>query len=393
MVFSVIIIGYLVETGVAGREKFIIINNDPKSSIRTSDGNTLLSSLAENGIYLPSACGGRGICGTCKCAVIKGGGEISPAELRHIGETERKNHFRLACQIKVKENLKIDLPDEILSIKKYVSTVISNENVAPFIKELILNLDKGKELNFKSGAYIQIDIPGYELSFKKFSVAGKYRESWNKVNLWDLKARSEEPVFRAYSLANPPSEKNMLRFTIRIATPPAGRKEISPGISSSYIFSLKPGDNVTLTGPYGDFFIKNTDREMCFIGGGAGMAPIRSHILDQLLTVKTKRKITFWYGARSKQDLFYADEFMELEKKFGNFKYHVALSEPQPEERWEGLTGFIHQCLYDNYLVSHKDPSEIEYYLCGPPMMINAAVKMLEDLGVKQDMIAYDKFG
>jgi len=248
-------------------------------------------------------------------------------------------------------------------------------------------------LNFKSGAYIQIDIPGYELSFKEFSVAGKYRESWNKVNLWDLKARSEEPVFRAYSLANPPSEKNMLRFTIRIATPPAGRKEISPGISSSYIFSLKPGDNVTLTGPYGDFFIKNTDREMCFIGGGAGMAPMRSHILDQLLTVKTKRKITFWYGARSKQDLFYADEFMELEKKFGNFKYHVALSEPQPEERWEGLTGFIHQCLYDSYLVSHKDPSEIEYYLCGPPMMINAAVKMLEGLGVKQDMITYDKFG
>jgi len=393
MVFSVIIFGYLVEAGVVGSEKFIIINNDPESSLRTSDGNTLLSGLAENGIYLPSACGGRGICGTCKCAVKEGGGEISPAELRHIDETERKNLFRLACQIKVKENLKIDLPDEILSIKKYVATVISNENVAPFIKELILKLNKNKELNFKSGAYIQIDIPGYELSFKKFSVAEKYRESWNKVNLWNLKAISEEPVFRAYSLANPPSEKNMLRFTIRIATPPAGKKEISPGISSSYIFSLKPGDNVTLTGPYGDFFIKNTDREMCFIGGGAGMAPMRSHILDQLLTVKTKRKITFWYGARSKQDLFYADEFMELEKKFGNFKYHVALSEPQPEERWEGLTGFIHQCLYDNYLVSHKDPSEIEYYLCGPPMMINAAVKMLEGLGVKQDMITYDKFG
>jgi Na+-transporting NADH:ubiquinone oxidoreductase subunit F len=378
---------------VAVSDRFIFINDDTERIIHTSEGNTLLSGLAENGIYLPSACGGRGICGTCKCAVKEGGGAISPVEQRHIGETERKNLFRLACQIKVTENIKINLPDQILGIKKYSATVISNDNVTPFIKELILKLDNDKKLNFKSGAYVQIDIPGFEISFKEFSVDKRYRESWDRVDLWSLKASSEEPVFRAYSLANPPSEKNMLRFTIRIATPPAGRKEISPGISSSYIFSLKPGDNITLTGPYGDFFIKNTEREMCFIGGGAGMAPMRSHILDQLLTVKTKRKITFWYGARSKQDLFYADEFMGLENKFGNFKYHVALSEPQPEERWEGLTGFIHQCLYDNYLVSHKDPSEIEYYLCGPPMMINAAVKMLEGLGVKQDMIAYDKFG
>jgi len=379
---------------VAVNEKIVIINNDDqKRIIRTSEGNTLLSSLAENGIYLPSACGGRGICGTCKCVVKEGGGLISPAELRHIGEIERKNHFRLACQIKVTENLKINLPDQILSIKKYSATVISNDNVAPFIKELILKLDNEKELNFKSGAYIQIDIPGFELSFKEFSVDGRFHESWDKVDLWSLKASSEEPVYRAYSLSNPPSEKNVLRFTIRIATPPAGKKGISPGLSSSYIFSLKPGDNVTLTGPYGNFFIKNTDREMCFIGGGAGMAPMHSHILDQLLTVKTKRKMTFWYGARSKQDIFYADEFRALEKKFGNFKYYVALSEPQQEEKWEGMTGFVHQCLYDNYLVSHKDPSEIEYYLCGPPMMINAAVKMLEGLGVKPDMIAYDKFG
>jgi len=374
-------------------DRFIFINDDTERIMHTSEGNTLLSGLAENGIYLASACGGRGICGTCKCAVKEGGGAISPVEQRHIGETERKNLFRLACQIKVTENIKINLPDQILGIKKYSATVISNDNVTPFIKELILKLDNDKKLNFKSGAYIQIDIPGFEISFKEFSVDKRYRESWDRVDLWSLKASSEEPVFRAYSLANPPSEKNMLRFTIRIATPPAGRKEISPGISSSYIFSLNPGDNITLTGPYGDFFIKNTEREMCFIGGGAGMAPMRSHILDQLLTVKTKRKITFWYGARSKQDLFYADEFMELEKKFNNFKYHVALSEPPPEERWEGLTGFIHQCLYDNYLVSHKDPSEIEYYLCGPPMMINAAVKMLGGFGVKQDMIAYDKFG
>lgn len=384
---------YLVEAVVAGNEKIVIINDDPERIICTSEGNTLLSILAENGIYLPSACGGRGICGTCKCVVEEGGGVISPAELRHIGETELKNHFRLACQIKVSDNLKVNLPDQILSIKKYSATVISNDNVAPFIKELILKLDNGKELNFKSGAYIQIDIPGFELSFKEFSVASRYRESWDRVNLWNLKASSEEPAYRAYSLSNPPSEKNILRFTIRIATPPAGKKEISPGISSSYIFSLKPGDNITITGPYGNFFIKNTDREMCFIGGGAGMAPMHSHILDQLLTVKTRRKMTFWYGVRSKQDIFYADEFRALEKKFGNFKYYVALSEPQQEEKWEGMTGFVHQCLYDNYLVSHKDPSEIEYYLCGPPMMINAAVKMLEGLGVKPDMIAYDKFG
>lgn len=375
------------------KERSVTINNDPEKRITASEGKTLLSVLAESGIYLPSACGGRGICGTCKCVVKEGGGEISPAELRHIGETERNNLIRLACQIKVKENLKIHLTDQILSIKKYGAIVISNENVAPFIKELILRLDEGKELNFKSGAYIQIDIPGYELSFKEFNVPDKYRESWDRSDFWNLKASSEEPVFRAYSLASPPSEKNMLRFTIRIATPPAGKKEISPGKSSSYIFNLKPGDNVTLTGPYGDFFIKDTQREMCFIGGGAGMAPMRSHILDQLLTVKTKRNISFWYGARSKQDLFYADEFIELEKQFGNFKYHVALSEPQPEDRWDGMTGFIHQCLHDNYLVSHKNPSGIEYYLCGPPMMINAAVKMLEGLGVNPEMTAYDKFG
>jgi len=382
-----------VEAAVAVRDRFIFVNDDLESIIRTSEGNTLLSGLAENGIYLPSACGGRGICGTCKCVVTEGGGTISPVEQRHIVETERKNLFRLACQIKVTENLKINLPDQVLSIKKYSATVISNDNVTPFIKELILKLDNEKELNFKSGAYIQIDIPGFEISFREFSVDGRFRESWDRVNLWSLKASSEEPLFRAYSLANPPYEKNVLRFTIRIATPPAGKKEISPGISSSYIFSLKPGDNVTLTGPYGDFFIKNTDREMCFIGGGAGMAPMHSHILDQLLNVKTRRKMTFWYGARSKQDVFYADEFSALEKKFSNFKYHVALSEPQQEEKWEGMTGFIHQCLHDNYLVSHNNPSEIEYYLCGPPMMINIAVKMIEGFGVNTDMIAYDKFG
>ena len=375
------------------KERSVTINDDPKKRFAASEGETLLSVLSQNGIYLPSACGGRGICGTCKCIVKKGAGEISHTELRHIDETGRKNLIRLACQIKVTENTNINLPVAVLGIQKYGSTVISNDNVTPFIKELVIKLDGGKELNFKSGSYIQFDIPGYELSFSDFNVPEKYHESWDRFDLWNIKASSEDPVFRAYSLANPPSEKNVLRFTIRIATPPSGKKEISPGKSSSYIFSLKPGDHVTLTGPYGDFFIKDTEREMCFIGGGAGMAPMRSHILDQLLTVKTKRKISFWYGARCKQDIFYVDEFIELEKQFDNFRYHVALSEPQQEDGWEGMKGFIHQCLHDNYLVSHENPADIEYYLCGPPMMINAAVKMLDGLGVKTEMIAYDKFG
>jgi Na+-transporting NADH:ubiquinone oxidoreductase subunit F len=375
------------------KTNIISVNDDHSKTIYALPGHSLLSALTDNGIYLPSACGGRGICGTCKCAVKAGGGDVSPVELRHISETELEMNIRLACQINVKENLKINLPAEIFGIKKYGATVVSNENVTPFIKELIIKLDDGKNLIFKSGAYVQIDVPGYQVSFKEFSVADKYREEWDKINLWDLKAGSERPVFRAYSLANPPYEKKLLRFTVRIATPPSGKKEISPGISSSYIFNLKTGDKLTLTGPYGDFFIKDSDKEMCFIGGGAGMAPMRSHILNQLLAVKTKRKISFWYGARSKQDLFYEDEFRRLANEFDNFKFNIALSEPKPYDVWKGHTGFIHQCLLDNYLVSHKNTAGIEFYLCGPPLMINATLKMLESLGVKKDMIAYDKFG
>ena len=383
----------LVEAKVVQKgDCIVLINNDKDKEISTRRGRSLLSVLAGSGIFIPSACGGKGTCGTCKCVVEEGGGEILPTELIHISRKEQGKNVRLACQMKVKENLKILIPEEIFSIKKYNATVVSNENVATFIKELILRLDKGEELNFKAGAYVQIDIPEFDLSYKEFNIADRYRASWEKYNLWNLKAISQDPVYRAYSLANPPSEKNELRFTIRIATPPPGVKGIAPGVGSSYIFNLKPGKKVVLSGPYGEFFVKETGREMCFVGGGAGMAPMRSHIFHQILTVNTKRKITFWYGARSKQEMFYDEEFRELERKCDNFKYHVALSEPQPEDEWKGLTGFIHKCLHDNYLISHDDPAEIEYYLCGPPMMIDSVIKMLNDLGVDPEMIAYDKF-
>jgi len=383
----------LVEAKVVKKEDcIVVINNDMEKGISTRRGGSLLSVLSGAGIFIPSACGGKGTCGTCKCVVEAGGGEILPTELIHIGRKEQEKKIRLACQLKVKDNLKILIPEEIFSITKYDAIVVSNENVATFIKELVVRLDQGQELDFKAGAYVQIDIPEYDLSFKEFNVADRYRASWEKYNLWNLKAVSQQPVYRAYSLASPPSEKTELRFTVRIATPPPGMSGIAPGIGSSYIFNLKPGNRIILSGPYGEFFVKETEREMCFVGGGAGMAPMRSHIFNQILTVNTRRKITFWYGARSKQEMFYDEEFRELENKCSNFKYHVALSEPQPEDEWKGLTGFIHQCLYDNYLKTHNDPAEIEYYLCGPPMMIDSVIKKLDSLGVDPEMIAYDKF-
>ncbi len=397
-VFSVIIftlIGMLLlleATVVQKGDVNIIINEDKDNSLKVSAGNTLLSSLIENKILLPSACGGSGSCGMCKCVVTRGGRDILPTELTHISRKEQQKNIRLACQLKVKENLAITIPEEIFSIKKYNGTIISNQNVATFIKELVIELDQGEELVFKAGSYIQIDIPEYELKFDEFSIEEAYKPAWDRFNLWGLGSKLDDAVFRAYSLANPPSEKGILKFTIRIATPPPGAAQIPPGVGSSYVFNLKPGDRITLSGPYGDFFVKETDREMCFIGGGAGMAPMRSHILHQLETENTKRKITFWYGARSKQEMFYDEEFTALGEKHDNFLSHTALSDPMPEDNWKGLTGFIHQCLYDDYLKNHDDPTEIEYYLCGPPMMIDAVNKMLDDLGVEPEMIAYDKF-
>jgi Na+-transporting NADH:ubiquinone oxidoreductase subunit F len=370
-----------------------VINADEEKSIKVPGSNTLLAALVNNDIFLPSACGGKGTCGTCKCVVEEGGGDILPTELIHVSRKERLENVRLACQLKVKADLKIQIPAEIFSIRKYNAAVVSNQSVATFIKELVLQLDPGEQLDFKAGAYIQIDIPEYEISFKDFCIADRFRSTWEQFNLRGLRAAAEESVFRAYSLANPPSEKSRLMFTIRIATPPPGTTDIPPGIGSSYVFSLKASDRVVLSGPYGDFFVKDTGREMCFIGGGAGMAPMRSHILHQLLEVKTKRKMTFWYGARSRPEMFYDEEFRELDEKFENFSYCVALSEPLPADNWDGRTGFIHQVAYYEYLAGHQDPTEIEYYLCGPPMMIAAVMKMLDDLGVEPEMIAFDDFG
>ena len=393
VVFFLVAALLLVESKVVLKgDRKIIINDDPEKSIQTPTGTTLLASLSQNDILLPSACGGKGSCGVCKCKVFEGGRDILPTELAHLSRNEKLNNIRLSCQLKVKEDMKIRIPGEIFNIKKYNATVVSNENVASFIKELRLKLDPGQEMDFETGSYVQIDIPEYERSYREIHVGETYKKVWDRFDFWGLKARGEEPVYRAYSMANTPAEDE-LRFTIRVATPPPGAADIPPGVASSYLFTLKPGDQVSLSGPYGDFFVKDTQREMCFIGGGAGMAPLRAHIFHNLLTEKTDRKITFWYGARSKSEMFYDEEFKVLEEKFDNFSYHVALSDPQPEDQWDGLIGFIHQVAYDEYLNNHPDPAEIEYYLCGPPMMLTAVQTMLDSLGVEPEMIAYDDFG
>jgi Na+-transporting NADH:ubiquinone oxidoreductase subunit F len=393
VVFFVVVVLLFVESKVVLKgDRKIVINEDPDKSIQTPTGTTLLSAMTQNSILLPSACGGKGSCGLCKCQVTKGGRDILPTELAHLNCNEKLDNIRLSCQLKVKEDMKIRIPDEIFNIKKYDATVVSNENVASFIKELRLKLDPGQKMDFTTGSYIQIDIPEYERTYREIHVGETYKKVWDRFDFWGLKARSEEPVYRAYSMANTPVEEE-LRFTVRIATPPPGAADIPPGVASSYLFTLKPGDRVTLSGPYGDFFVKDTQREMCFIGGGAGMAPLRAHIFYQLLTQNTKRKMTFWYGARSRSEMFYDEEFKELADQFENFSYHVALSEPQPEDNWDGPVGFIHEVAFDQYLKDHPDPTEIEYYLCGPPMMLDAVQNMLDSLGVEPEMIAFDDFG
>jgi Na+-transporting NADH:ubiquinone oxidoreductase subunit F len=374
-------------------DRTIVINDDEEKPLAVPSGMTLLSALVSNDVLLPSACGGGGSCGMCRCNVISGGRDVMPTELSHLSRAEIRDGVRIACQVKVREDMRIRIPDDIFSIRRYSATVVSNESVASFIKELVLRLDEGQKIDYRSGAYMQIDVPEYEASFKEFKIAERFRDIWDRFDLWKFRIKAEEPVYRAYSMASAPAEE-LLRFTIRIATPPpSAGDDVPPGVGSSYIFHLNPGDRVVLSGPYGDFFIKETDREMCFVGGGAGMAPMRSHIFHELGTKGTKRKMTFWYGARSKKEMFYDDEFAALAEKHPDFSYHVALSEPQPEDGWKGLVGFIHQCLYEVYLKDHTDPTEIEYYLCGPPPMIEAVEKMLDDLGVAPEMIAYDKFG
>eukprot|EP00904_Undaria_pinnatifida_P001951 jgi/Undpi1/11757/HiC_scaffold_37.g14052.m1 len=372
----------------------ILINGDESKSPEVEAGGTLLSVLSAQGVFLPSACGGGGTCAMCKCQVMDGGGDILPTERAHISRTESKEDWRLACQVKVKQDMQIRVPDEVFSIKKWECTVRSNDNVATFIKELDVTLPEGEILDFESGGYIQIDVPEYKgIQFRDFEVDSEYHDDWDRFKVWDNVANNDEECFRAYSMANHPAEGNRVTLNIRIATPPPRTEGIPPGICSSYVFSLKAGDKITISGPYGEFFIKETDAEMCYIGGGAGMAPLRSHIFHLFHTLKTDRTVSYWYGARSKREMFYTEHFEAIERDFPNFKYHVALSDPLPEDNWTGYTGFIHQVVLDNYLKEHDAPDEIEYYLCGPPMMLTAVQNMLDDLGVEKEQIAFDDFG
>ena len=393
IIFVLIGLLLILESALIGsEERRIVVNNDEETSLGIKGKHTLLSALGSNGILLPSACGGGGSCGMCKCIVNEGGGNVLPTEITHLSRKEQKDNVRLACQLKVKNDLKIEIPESVFSIKKYSATIVSNKNVATFIKELIIKIDPPEKMNFIAGNYVQIDIPEYEVQFKNYDIDDIYLDDWKKQNLLKIKAKGEEEGFRAYSLANAPFEEDILMLTVRIAAPPFDKPDAPPGFGSSYLFGLKTGDKITVSGPYGDFFVKDTRREMCFVGGGAGMAPMRSHILDQLLCVKTNRKISFWYGARSKKEIFYNEDFKKLNNDFSNFTYNVALSEPLKDDNWNGKTGFIHQCLLDDYLNDHDDPSEIEYYLCGPGPMIDAVISMLDDLGVEEEMIFYDKF-
>jgi Na+-transporting NADH:ubiquinone oxidoreductase subunit F len=371
--------------------------NDKEFTV--SPGSTVLSTLSNNDIFLPSACGGGGTCGMCKCQVIEGGGSILPTETGFFTRKEQQQQWRLGCQVKIREDMAIQIPEEVMGIKKWECEVVSNKSVATFIKEFVVRLPEGEKLNFKSGGYIQIDVPRLEVDFSKdIDVEERFRDEWDKFSMWSLHMKNPEETYRAYSMANHPAEGNIVMLNIRIATPPwdvsHGRfKNVNPGICSSYIFSRKPGDKVMVSGPYGEFFIKDTKNEMVYVGGGAGMAPMRSHIFHLFHTLKTNRKVSYWYGARSKREIFYEDQFRAIEKEFPNFTFNIALSEPTKEDNWDGYTGFIHQVLYDNYLRYHEEPEEIEYYMCGPPQMNSAVTKLLYNMGVPDEMVDFDDFG
>jgi len=370
--------------------------NDREMTVST--GNNVMATLSNNGIFLPSACGGGGTCGQCKCQIDEGGGSILPTETGFFTRKEQQANWRLGCQVKIRENMTIRIPEAVLGVKKWECEVISNKNVATFIKEFVVKLPEGENLDFVSGGYIQVDVPKYDISFRDMDIEPQFRDEWDKFNMWDLRTKNTEETIRAYSMASYPAEGNIIKLNIRIATPPWDRKRnafmnVPPGICSSYIFTRKPGDKVMISGPYGEFHIKPTNNEMVYIGGGAGMAPLRSHIFHLFHTLKTDRKVSYWYGARSSREVFYEDEFRAIEKKFPNFTFNLALSEPLPEDNWTGLTGFIHQVLYDQYLSKHDEPEEIEYYLCGPPMMNDAVLKLLDDMGIPEENIAFDDFG
>lgn len=377
----------LVSTG----EVHIEINGDPEKTITCAAGGKLLNTLADSGIFLSSACGGGGTCAQCRCKVMEGGGSMLSTEAGHFTRGEAKDGWRLSCQTAVKQDMKIEVPAEFFGVKRWECEVISNDNVATFIKELVLKLPEGEEVDFRAGGYVQFEIPPYDIDYKQIDVADEYRGDWDKFGVFDHKSKVDEPTIRAYSMANYPEEKGIMKFNIRIASPPPGT-DFPPGKMSSYLFTLKPGDKVTIFGPYGEFFAKETDAEMVFIGGGAGMAPMRAHIFDQLKRIKTDRKISFWYGGRNQRELFYVDEYDKLAEENDNFDWHIALSDQNLED-WDGLTGFIHNVLYEEYLKDHPAPEDCEYYMCGPPMMNSAVIGMLEDLGVERENIFLDDFG
>ena len=376
---------------VASGDVEICINE--QQTIKVSRGGKLLGALAANNVFVSSACGGGGTCAQCKVKVLTGGGDILPTEKGHISKKEAREGERLSCQVAVKQDMDVEVPPEVFETKKWECTVRSNNNVATFIKELVLELPEGEQVGFKAGGYIQIECPPHTVHYKDFEIEDKFREDWDKFDVWRYVSTVDEEVVRAYSMANYPGEKGIIMLNVRVASPPPRMPDVPPGRMSSYIFDLKPGDKVTISGPYGEFFIKDTDSEMVYIGGGAGMAPLRSHIFELFKNLKTGRKVTYWYGGRSLRELFYIDHFRAIEEEFPNFKFNIALSEPLPEDNWTGYVGFIHQVLLDQYLSQHAAPEDIEYYICGPPMMNAAVFGMLDDLGVEPENIAYDDFG
>ena len=371
----------------------VTININGERSLTVPAGGKLLQTLASNNIFLSSACGGGGTCAQCKCVVEEGGGEMLPTEESHFTKGQRKEGWRLSCQTPVKQDMKIEVPEEVFGVKKWECTVESNPNVATFIKELTLRLPEGENVDFRAGGYVQLECPPHTVNYKDFEIDPKFHEDWDKFNLWRYVSKVDETVIRAYSMANYPEEKGVVKFNIRVASPPPNRDDVPPGQMSSWVFNLKPGDKVTVYGPFGEFFARDTDNEMVFIGGGAGMAPMRSHIFDQLKRLNSKRKISFWYGARSLRETFYAEEFDQLAADNPNFEWHLALSDPLPQDNWTGYTGFIHNVLYENYLKDHPAPEDCEFYMCGPPMMNAAVINMLLDLGVERENIMLDDFG
>ncbi|MBI1907039.1 MAG: NADH:ubiquinone reductase (Na(+)-transporting) subunit F [Rhodocyclales bacterium] len=396
--FFVAIVLALVYVILAARTRLVSsghvrINVNGERDIEVPVGGKLLGALADAKLFVGSACGGGGTCGQCRVKVFEGGGAILPTETSHINKREAREGERLSCQVAVKQDMRIEVPEEVFGVKKWQCTVRSNNNVATFIKELVLELPQGEHVDFRAGGYIQIECPPHVNEYKDFAIEERFREDWDRFNIWKYVSRVDEQVVRAYSMANYPEERGIIMLNVRIATPPPRADGVPPGKMSSYIFGLKPGDKVTISGPFGEFFARDTDAEMVFIGGGAGMAPMRSHIFDQLRRLKTRRKMSFWYGARSTREMFYVQDFDMLAAENDNFEWHVALSDPQPEDNWSGYTGFIHNVLYENYLKNHPAPEDCEFYMCGPPMMNAAVIQMLLDLGVERENIMLDDFG